>query len=273
MSGWESATGKGSSMNLGLRDKVALVTGASRGIGSAIAAELAREGCQVILVARGREKLDQRVAEIRAEGGKAVAYASDLREPAAITALLAEVNGQFGGVDILVANAGSASMGHFLELTDADWHEGFALKFFGHMRLIRSAWPQLKAKHGAVVMIAGAAGRTPAATAAVTGAVNAALLNLTKTLATLGIGDGVRVNAINPGAIKTDRYFQRIRNAVAERGETEAEAERRMAAERGNAPVGEPQDIADLVCFLVSERGKNLQGAIIDSDGGKTRTL
>ena len=260
-------------MDLGLRDKVALVTGASRGIGAGVAAELAREGCRVVLVARDRAKLVEHIAAIRAAGGQAWAYECDLRDAGAVTSLLEAVNRDVGGIDILVANAGSARMGVFLELTEADWAEGFGLKFFGHMRLIKAAWPQLRQARGNVVMIAGSAGRTSSATTAITGSVNAALLNLTKTLSVLGMDEGVRVNAINPGAIKTDRYIGRIREAMKASGKTEAEVEKSFAEDRGNAPIGEPADVADLVCFLASKRSRHLQGVMIDVDGGKTKTL
>ena len=260
-------------MDLGLRGKVALVTGASRGIGAATAAQLGREGCTAILVARETATLEPHAAAIRAAGGKAAAFAADLRDAAAGAALLQAVRREFGDIAILVANAGSARMGHFLELSDAEWDEGFALKFFGHMRLIRSAWPQLKASRGSVVFIAGFAGRTPAANTGVLGAVNAALHNLTKTLACLGVDDGVTVNAINPGATRTERYYRQIHEAAERLGKSDQEIEDLRAAERGNTPLGEPNEVADLVCFLASKRGRHLQGTIIDIDGGKTKTL
>jgi len=260
-------------MDLGLSGKVALVTGASRGIGSAIAAELAKEGCSVILVAMNQELLARNIDQIKAAGGKASGFSCDLRDASAVDAMLQKALTGVGAVDILVANAGTAKMGRFLEFTDRDWEEGFATKFFGHMRLIRSLWPSLKAQKGSLIVIAGSAGRTPAETSSITGSVNSALLNLTKSLAVLGAADRVRVNAINPGAIKTDRYADRILKAIKETGKSPEEIERHMAEERGNAPVGDPKDVADLVCFLASKRSKHLQGAIIDIDGGKTRTL
>ena len=260
-------------MELGLRNKVGVITGASRGIGAEVARELAREGCSLVLTARSADELAERAAEARNLGARALAHASDLCEPPAAAALVASAVAEFGRLDFVVANAGAARMGDFLKLTDEDWQEGFALKFFGHLRLIRAAWPQLKANCGSIVIIAGIAGRTPLSTGVITGSVNAALLSLTKALAGRGIADGVQVNAINPGAVRTGRFAGRIRDVTASRGISEAEAERRYVAEHGVTRIGEPADIAGLASFILSRRGSFLQGALIDMDGGKTKTV
>ena len=260
-------------MDLALNGKVALVTGASQGIGATIARSLAKEGCIVALVARDRDKLDSLVNSIKEVGGRAAAFSCDLSIPANPGTLIAKVIAQLGKLDVLVGNAGTASMGDFFSLTDDDWADGFGVKFFGHMRLARAAWPHLQTSSGNIVFIAGSAGRTPATTSAITGSVNSALLNLTKTLASRGIVDGVRVNAVNPGAIETDRYHVRIQRAMSQTGRSAAEIEKEFKADRGNASVGDAQDIANVVCVLASDRMKHLNGSIIDVDGGKTKTL
>jgi 3-oxoacyl-[acyl-carrier protein] reductase len=135
-----------------LEGKVAIVTGASRGIGAAIAEELAREGASVMLAARSADQLKARAAEI---GSHAVVHVADLREADAPAALAAATVARFGRIDIVAANAGATKHGDFLELSDADWQDGFALKFFAHMRLIRTAWPELKKSHGSVAIIVG----------------------------------------------------------------------------------------------------------------------
>ncbi len=259
-------------MEMTLTGKVAVVTGASRGIGAEIARELARGGCAVALAARSGDELRARAAEIVGAGGKALAHVADLREPGAPAALVEAAVAAFGGVDIVVANAGATKRGDFVSLSDADWQDGFALKFFSHMRLIRAAWPRLAAGKGSVVIISGIGGRTPGADFAIGGAVNAALLAATKALADRGYADGIQVNAINPGDIRTDRFAKRIKEAAAAQGIDEAEAERRQIARDRTRRIGEPADIAGLVRFIVSQRGSFLQGAIIDMDGGKTKT-
>jgi NAD(P)-dependent dehydrogenase (short-subunit alcohol dehydrogenase family) len=252
-----------------LEGKVAIVTGASRGIGAGIAEELAREGASLMLAARSAEALRARAAEI---GERAAVHVADLRETEAPAALAAATLARFGRLDIVVANAGATKRGDFLELGDADWQDGFALKFFAHMRLIRAAWPELKKSRGSVVIISGIGGRTPGAEFTIGGSVNAALLALTKALADRAIADGIRVNTINPGDVRTDRLARRVKAAQERYGVDAAETERRMIAADRIVRFGEPADIAGLVSFIVGPRGGFLHGSIIDMDGGKTKT-
>ncbi len=252
-----------------LEGKVAIVTGASRGIGAEIAEELAREGARVMLAARTADQLDKRAAMM---GGSAAVHVADLRRRDAPAALAAATAERFGRIDIVIANAGATKRGDFLELSDDDWDDGFALKFFAHMRLIRAAWPELTKSRGSVVIISGVGGRTPGAEFTIGGSVNAALLSLTKALADRSVRDGIRVNTINPGDIRTDRLARRVK-AFADRYSLDAaEAERRMVAEDRVVRFGEPTDIAGLVSFIVGPRGGFLHGSIIDMDGGKTKT-
>ncbi len=184
-----------------------------------------------------------------------------------------EVTRRFGLIDLLVNNAGATVRGDFLALTEAQWADGFALKFFGAMRLCRAAWPYLRQRQGVIINIAGLGGRTGSAEFAIGGAVNAALLNLTKVLADRGVQEGVRVNAINPGTIATERLKTRIRNYATEHQTSEAEAAQRMPQAMRVARFGEPDEIARAVAFLASPQAAYCQGAILDVDGGQTRTL
>ena len=258
-------------MDLQLSDKVAIVTGASRGIGRAIAQTLDAEGMSLAVVARSRAQLDELAAALKSK--RCLPIAVDLRELDAPAAVVATAVGQFGRLDLLVNNAGATKRGDFLTLSEPDWEDGFRLKFFGAMRCCRAAWPHLQTSQGSIVNIVGIGGRTGTAEFAIGGAVNAALLNLTKVLADRGVRDGVRVNAINPGSIGTERLHARLRSFADERQIDLHSAETEMARALGIARFGEPAEIARTVAFLASPQAQFCQGAIVDVDGGQTRTL
>jgi len=257
-------------LDLQLAGKVAIVTGASRGIGRAIAQTLAAEGMRLILAARSGDLLDDLAASLDTD---CLVQAVDLRASDAPEAVVAAAVAQFGQLDLLVNNAGATTRGDFLSLTDASWEDGFALKFYGAMRCSRAAWPHLRARRGSIVNIVGVGGRTGSAEFAIGGAVNAALLNLTKVLADRGVRDEVRVNAINPGSIRTDRLQIRLDRFAAEQGVDAAAAAALMAQAQGVARFGDPAEIARAVAFLASPQAAYCQGAILDIDGGQTRTL
>ena len=257
-------------MDLHLKNKVAIVTGASKGIGRAISQTLAQEGMRLVVVARSRALLDQLASPF---GDACLVQAVDLTNPDAPATIVAETMARYGRVDVLVNNAGATKRGDFLTLSEVDWADGFALKFYGAMRLSRAAWSHLQASSGAIVNIVGVGGRTGQAEFAIGGAVNAALLNLTKVLADRGVKDGVRVNAINPGGIVTDRLQTRLRTFAAEHHIDLTNAEQQMARALGVARFGQPEEIARLVAFLASPQSAFCQGSIVDADGGQTRTL
>ena len=257
-------------MDLHLTNKVGIVTGASKGIGRAIAQVLAQEGMRLVVVARSRQQLDELAGPL---GAACLVQAVDLMNPDAPAAIVAATMATYGRIDVLVNNAGATKRGDFLALSDSDWSDGFALKLFGAMRLSRAAWPHLCSSSGSIVNIVGIGGRTGQAEFAIGGAVNAALLNLTKVLADRGVKDGVRVNAINPGGIATDRLQTRLKTFAAERHIDLGKAEEEMARAFGVARFGQPEEIARLVAFLASPMAAFCQGAIVDADGGQTRTL
>ena len=248
--------------------KVAIVTGASRGIGQATAMRLAAGGARLVVTARSEEALEETVRRATEAGTEAQALGTpDGDAPRVVEAAL----GRFGRIDILVNNAGTTKTGAFLTLTDEDWADGYGTKMFAAMRLCRTAWPSLKAAGGSVINIAGAGGRTPDAFFAIGGSVNAAVMAFTKALAQLGIEDGVQVNAINPGLVKTSRLTRRISEAAERWGVDPAEAERRMIIEQKISRYGEPEEIAELIAYVVSPRGRLFQGALIDADAGYTK--
>ncbi len=253
--------------------KTAVITGSSRGIGRAIALRLAQDGARVILTARDNGALEAVAAGIHAAGGSAASIALDLREPQNPARLVQFAIETYGSLDILINNAGATKRGEFETLTDDDWQDGFALKLFSAVRLTRAVWPHLKAAKGSVVNIAGIGGRTPGPQFSIGGSVNAAMLSFTKALADLGIRDGVQVNAINPGAVRTERLAGRLNAVATLKGIGSVEAERHFVQESGITRIGEPEDIAALVAFLTGPEGRFLQGSLIDMDGGQTKTL
>jgi len=260
-------------MDLGLKNKVALITGASRGIGRSIALRLAEEGMAIAICARSADRLESLANEVRSSGGQVLVHAADLRESDVPGQFVDAAKRQFGRIHLVVNNAGATRRGDFLHLTESDWTDGYALKFFGAMRLCRAAWAELRTTHGNIVNIAGVGGRTGSAEFSIGGTVNAALLNLTKCLADRGVKDGVRVNAITPGYIVTDRLTLRFEKLAKEHGITIDEARKTMAEQTAVARFGTTEEISDAVAFLASDRAAYMQGAIIDVDGGMTRTL
>ena len=260
-------------MELGLEGKVALVTGSSRGIGRGIALALAAEGCDLLLTGRDVPALQDVANSIRSERRKAAVCALDLRQPAAAATLVEAARREFGGLDILVNNAGTTKRGSFFELTDADWEEGYALKFFAHVRLARAAWPLLKERRGALVAIAGTSGRKPEKRFTIGSSVNAAVAAFTKCLADLGKEDGVRVNCIHPSLVETERQWRRIRAEVERTGEPEAKIRAQFCRETGIIRYGKVEDVADFVTFIVSSRATWMHGATLDLDGGEIPVL
>jgi len=240
--------------------RTAIVTGASRGIGNAIARRLAQDGARVVLCARNEELLKATAWDI---GDNALTVALDLRLPESAAKVVEATVEKFGTVDIVVNNAGATKRGEFESLTDDDFIDGFALKYFCAVRLTRAAWPYLKKQSGSVVNIVGAGGRTPSAQFAIGGSVNAAVLSFTKAMSEVGIRDGVQVNAINPGPVRTDRLAQRLKTTT----------EEAFMRESRIARIGEPEDIAAMVAFILSPHGRLLQGSLIDMDGGQTKTI
>src|ERR1700746_28760 len=179
-------------MELGLKGKVALVTGSSRGIGRGIALAFGEEGCDLMLTGRDATALEEVAQSIRGKGCKVAMRALDLRDPSAAGTLVEAVRREFGGLDILINNAGATKRGDFLALTDADWEDGYALKFFAHVRLARAAWPLLKERRGALVAIGGTSGRKPEKRFTIGSSVNAAVAGFTQRTAERCQGGGAR---------------------------------------------------------------------------------
>jgi 3-oxoacyl-[acyl-carrier protein] reductase len=267
------------------RGQVVVVTGGSRGIGRAIAAGFARQGAQTVLAASSAANLAAAAqAIIPAQesiklGDKSgshsgapppVTVAADLRQLEGCERVAAVVRERFGRCDILVNCAGATRAGNFLDLPDAAWLDGYALKFFGCVRMTRLLWPLLKEAQGHVVNIVGSAARTPGAEFLIGGSVNAAMANFSKGLSQLGKRDGVNVNVIHPGATDTERTQQLLEQRAVASGKSVEELRREIYAKDGLRRLGHPDDIAALTLFLCSASARYIQGTAIAVDGGAT---
>jgi NAD(P)-dependent dehydrogenase (short-subunit alcohol dehydrogenase family) len=255
------------------KGKVVVVTGGSRGIGRGIAMAFAHEGAQTVLAAFSEENLVAAAKTIAGLGPQPLSVAGDLRTLAACEQLYRRVNESFGRCDILVNNAGATRAGNFLELSDELWLDGFALKFFGAVRLTRLFWPLLKAAQGHLVNIIGGAARTVEPEFLIGGSVNAAAANFTKGLSRLGMRDGVHVNAIHPGQTATERTERLLEQRAAAAGKTVDEIRAATLEKSGTRRMATPEDIAELTLFLCSERARQIQGTAIAVDGGTTLGL
>jgi 3-oxoacyl-[acyl-carrier protein] reductase len=252
------------------KDKIVVISGGSRGIGLGIALAFARGGAQTVLASSSEQNLAAAAKAVAALGPQPFTAAGDLRRLDACERLFAEVNDRFQRCDVLVNNAGATRAGAFLELPDAAWLDGYALKFFGCVRLTRLFWPLLKAAHGNVVNIVGGAARTPEAEFLIGGSVNAAVANFSKGLSKLGNRDDVNVNVIHPGNTDTERRQQLLEQRAAALGKTVEQLRDEALAQSNMRRFGKPEDIAALALFLCSERARHVQGAAIAVDGGAT---
>ena len=198
-------------MDLELRDKVAVITGGSRGIGRSVARSLALEGCDCLIASRTEVDLRATAARIASESGRRIEICSaDLRTVEGCEKLHQTAQTMFGRIDILINNAGATKRGEFLELDDSTWEDGFALKFFACVRLSRLFWPLLSDSRGVITNVIGGAARTPTRLFTIGGSVNSAMANFTKALADQGLRDDINVNAVYPGLTQTDRAEARF---------------------------------------------------------------
>ena len=262
-------------MELALRGKIALVTGASEGIGRAVAQALAAEGVHLTLCARRSEPLQELAAALESQHGVgALPVAADLSTESGIDTLTQAHQARFGALDLLINNAGSIRAGSLITKTESEWQEDFALKFWGYVRLTRAVWPWLVARGGGRVLnIIGGAGRQPSAGYLAGGAANAGLMNLTKALGDEGAPHGILVNAINPGPVRTARWQSLMQRQAAERGITVAALEAEQLAHVPLRRGAEPEEIASVAVFLCSAGASYITGTTLQVDGGLARCI
>ncbi len=262
-------------MDLGLEGKIAIVTGGSKGIGRATALALAQEGVDVAICARGVEELEDSAADIRARTGRrALAVRADTGEPADIQNLVAATVGELGGVDILINNAVNSTAAPFMELADADWLNHINVKIMGYVRCAREVIPHMRQRGGGrIINIGGMAARYSNPLTNSNGVTNASVSNIAKNLADQVAGDGILVNCIHPGTTRTPRQAMLLERQARDANITVEQAEARAVA---NIPIGrmvEPEDIADLILFMVSDRAGAITGQTIAVEGGAVRAI
>ena len=262
-------------MDTGLHGKVAMVSGASKGIGRAVAEKLAAEGASLSLCARGADALHRAAKEIEGKHGvSCLAVAADLSRGEDIQRWTRESVARFGGVDVLINNAGAAQGGKFTELPDQAWLDSWQLKLFGYIRVAREVFPHLVARGGGrIVNVIGIAGVQPMENYMIGGAANAALLNFTKGLADEGAPHGILVTGVNPGGIRTERWDGMLAKWSAAKSVTPEAAERQIMQGVPLRRPGTPEEVANLVVFLASELSTYITGTTIAIDGGMTRTI
>ena len=262
-------------MQLGLEGKRAIVTGASRGIGAAVARALAAEGCRVGLIARTAVDLDALASSIVAGGGRPpVVAVADLATPAGVDLGIGTCVEGLGGVDILVNNAGASPFGTIDQLDDSQWQAAFDLKVMGYLRCMRKVLgPMREQRWGRIVNVGGVAGMRASSGYALA-ALNAALIHLTRSTAELVGPDGVNVISIHPGPTLTDRILTLFAPAAAKAGmDPEQYAREVVAKDIPARRLATAEDIAAGVVFAVSDRAAMITGGGMSIDGGTARGL
>jgi NAD(P)-dependent dehydrogenase (short-subunit alcohol dehydrogenase family) len=257
-------------MDLGLKEKRVLITGGSKGIGLACAKAFIAEGARVALVSRSQENLD------KAKRALAQAYviAADLTDAAAAATMIEKVEKDFGPIDVLVNSAGAAKRTDADDLTPAAWRAGMDAKYFSYINVIDPLIKRMgKRGKGAVINIIGGGGKVASPTHLAGGAANAALLLATAGLAFAYASKGVRVVGVSPGVTRTERVAEGLKAEAKRANVSEEQAYKQMIARLPMGRPAEPEEIADIVVFAASERGRYLTGANISTDGAASHVV
>ncbi len=262
-------------MDLGLRERVALVTAASQGLGKAIALGLAQEGAKVAICSRSSRRVKAAADEIREKTAVEVqAFVADLRKPASIKSLVKKTVSRFGHIDILVTNAGGPPVATFPELAEAQWLEGVNLTFMSVVRLIREVIPYMqKQKWGRIINMTSLTVKQPADDLVISSSLRPGIVGLAKVLSNLLAKDGILVNNVCPGSILTKRQDEIIAARAQQRKMSVEEYLNEASKPIPLGRMGEPAEVASLVVFLASERASYITGATIQVDGGLVKGL
>ena len=259
-------------MDLGLRGKVAVVTGASRGIGKAIAHSLLNEGCAVAICGRNAETLDAAVNELSRLGPRTIGIPTDVTDEAAVNGFVSAVLEAFGRIDILVNNAGTHLRGTVETTTRSILEQQLRDKVFGFFSMIQAVLPIMKRQHdGRIVNIVGQAARHPHPDRFPSGVTNAAVMAMTKSVADAVARDNIRVNSVCPQYVESELLASLIDKEMRERGVDRATASAGFSRANPLGRTGKPQEVADLVAFLVSDCSNFTTGSAVSVDGGYHR--
>jgi hypothetical protein len=260
-------------VDLGLGDRRAIVTGGSKGLGKAIAAELAAEGAAVVICSRNAAELDETAAELADAGRKVTAMRCDVTDAAQVESFIADAAGTLGGIDILVNNAGAARPGRFTTLTDDDWHGDIEVKLFSQIRCTRVALPHLRqSKAPRVININAVYARYPDPVFLSSSVNRASCLSLSKALSFELGGEGILVNSVNIGLVDTPQW-ENIRRLRAPDTPYDEFLAGLAGSEVPLGRFGRPGEVAGMVAFLASDRASYITGASIDVAGGMGKYL
>ena len=260
-------------MELGLRGKKAVVTGASRGLGRAIAMELAAEGCDLAVCARGVDDLREAAAEFRESGGEVYERVVDVTDPGQVGEFVSGAAEALGGIDILINNAGRAQPGNFDSLSDEDWQNDIDVKLFSMVRCTRAVLPHMRRRGGGrIVNINAVFGKYPHPDFFATSVNRAACLSFTKALSMELAEDNILVNGVNIGYVESSQW-KRIRERRAPDLDPEEFFRRTVEGEVPLGRFGRADEVSGVVAFLVSERASYVTGASVDVAGGMGRYL
>jgi 3-oxoacyl-[acyl-carrier protein] reductase/bacilysin biosynthesis oxidoreductase BacG len=262
-------------MDLGLRDKVAIVTGSSDGIGFAAARSLAREGARVVLCARREALLIQaRAAIVKDTGAEVLAVPCDVQRLDDVKRLVEATMQRFSAIHILVNNAGSVPAIKFTDVDDRQWYQMLEGKLLGYLRVTREVVPHMqKAGWGRIVNVAGTAGWEPSHTAMAVGINNAAVMNWTKSMSLQYGADGILVTTVAPGSIDTPRQVNNRQREAEVTGKSVAELRAARVKDIPLHRLGRPEEVANLVVFLASECSSYMTGTCVTVDGGVVRGI
>jgi 3-oxoacyl-[acyl-carrier protein] reductase len=256
-----------------MSNATAIVTGASQGIGRAAAIRLAKDFNAVVLVARNRDHLLETAEAVKAKGAEALIVDLDLAEQSAAKIVVEKTLATFGRIDALLNIAGAVPQIDLFDMTDEQWDAGMALKLHGARRLTIEAWPALKQANGSVVFTSGNSAIFPKAPYAAVGTINAAIAALAKAFSDRGITDGVQVNSVLPGPVMTGRRRSYLEHWAPLHNMTVGEAMERFPRDAGILRYGQPEEIAELMAFLVSPAARWMTGSMLRMDGGEVKSV